>query len=234
MVESTLIRNLRRLMTEAGLNQKSLAKKAKLNETAIRDILKGKSKSPTHETLQKISVALGCTTPDLTGEVIPRRQKFALARPPEDVTQVQEVDALHGAGIGGEAPWITVPSGKKLTISEEVVRTNWGLPTEYLRSELHVPPDAAFILELRGDSMQPTLFSGDRVMANTKDKLPSPPGIFALWDGFGLTIKRLEILVDRDEPTVRLISDNPLHSPQERTLGEINIIGRIVWVARRI
>lgn len=45
-------------MKEAGLNQKSLAVKAGLNDTAVRDILKGRSKNPKLDTLHRLARAL--------------------------------------------------------------------------------------------------------------------------------------------------------------------------------
>ena len=54
-------------MLEAGFNQKSLARAAKLNETAVRDILKGRSKNPRIDTLEALSRVLGCNVSELRG-----------------------------------------------------------------------------------------------------------------------------------------------------------------------
>lgn len=50
--------NLESAMMDAGLNAKTLSLKARLNETAVRDILKGRSKSVTLRTVEKLSAAL--------------------------------------------------------------------------------------------------------------------------------------------------------------------------------
>lgn len=63
---------------------------------------------------------------------------------------------------------------------------------------------------------------------------PTLPGIFVLFDGLGLVAKRLEHVVNSDPPTVRIISDNPLYAPYERSAEEVNIIGRIRWFAREV
>lgn len=67
MAESYLQTELRRRMVEAGFNQKSLARKAGLNETAVRDILKGRSRNPRIDTLEAIARRLGCSVPQLRG-----------------------------------------------------------------------------------------------------------------------------------------------------------------------
>ncbi len=68
MTESNLIVQLRRRMQAAGYNQKSLARVAQLNETAVRDILKGRSKNPRIDTLEALARILGCSVTVLRGE----------------------------------------------------------------------------------------------------------------------------------------------------------------------
>lgn len=63
-----LVQNLTRLMKEKDFNQKSLALAAGLNETAVRDILKGKSLNPRLDTLQRLAAALRCHIWDITGD----------------------------------------------------------------------------------------------------------------------------------------------------------------------
>lgn len=59
--------NLERLMKARGFNMKSLSLAAKLNETAVRDILRGKVGSPTYKTLLKLSNTLNCAVEELVG-----------------------------------------------------------------------------------------------------------------------------------------------------------------------
>ena len=74
--------------------------------------------------------------------------------------------------------------------------------------------------------MEPRLFEGDRVFIDLRYTTPSPEGIFALWDGFGLVIKRLQIVRGSEPIRVRVISANPSYEPYEAALDEIRIIGR--------
>jgi transcriptional regulator with XRE-family HTH domain len=67
MAETMIRDELRRRMVAMGYNQKSLARAAQLNETAVRDILKGRSRNPRVDTLQAIAEVLGCTVNDLIG-----------------------------------------------------------------------------------------------------------------------------------------------------------------------
>jgi hypothetical protein len=61
-----------------------------------------------------------------------------------------------------------------------------------------------------------------------------PVRIFVLFAGLGLVAKRLEHVASADPPLVRIISDNPIYAPYERSAEEVNVIGRIRWFAREI
>lgn len=145
---------------------------------------------------------------------------------------VPEIDVRAGAGGGGLAVALAESTGEQ-EISNEITKGNWQLPADYLR-DLGIRPSRAFVVEVKGDSMSPTLESGDRVMVDMGDRAPSPPGVFALWDGLGLVVKRLDPILDGDEPRVAIISDNPKHRAYERTMDEINIVGRVVLRASRM
>jgi phage repressor protein C with HTH and peptisase S24 domain len=65
-------------------------------------------------------------------------------------------------------------------------------------------------------------------MVDVHDCLPSPPGVFLLWDGLGLVIKRVEYLSSTEPARVRITSDNPRYAPYDRALEEAHILGRVV------
>jgi hypothetical protein len=46
-----------------------------------------------------------------------------------------------------------------------------------------------------------------------------------LFDGLGLVAKRLENVANSDPPTMRIISDNPVYAPYERSAGETTSSG---------
>ncbi|MFD2205807.1 XRE family transcriptional regulator [Kiloniella antarctica] len=147
---------------------------------------------------------------------------------------VAEIAVRGGMGGGGEAGVAYSHDGHGGTAIADDVKGNWFMPSDYLRSELSVSPAAARIIEVQGDSMTPTLHSGDRVMIDTNDQRPSPPGIFALWDGIGVVVKRLEHVPNSEPALLRISSDNPNHAEYQRTFDEVNIIGRIIWYGRRV
>jgi len=90
------------------------------------------------------------------------------------------------------------------------------------------------IITIDGDSMEPLLSTGDRILIDTSQRVPVPPGIFVIWDGMGLVAKRVEHVPNSEPPKVVIKSVNPEYQTYERDAEEVNIIGRVIWAARRL
>lgn len=180
------------------------------------------------------SRAIGASPPEqMMPKERPETESRPVPAPAAARADIPELDARAGAGhaepgahdVGWEGAY---------DISAPAVLAVWALPADYLRFELRVPRGAVRLVEVIGDSMAPTLLPGDRIMVNTEDKRPSPPGVFALWDGLGVVVKRVEHIPNTDPLVYRISSDNPHHATYERTEEEVTIIGRIVWYGRRM
>jgi len=130
---------------------------------------------------------------------------------------------------------VQVAAGGGVVIDREYASAFWPMPQSYVRHFLGVGNPASLIMvEVQGDSMVPTLRPGDRVLVDTGRRIPSPPGVFVVWDGLGTVIKRLEHVHGSAPPTYRIISENPQHVAYERTAEESTVVGRVVWLARRL
>ena len=118
-------------------------------------------------------------------------------------------------------------------IIDEKPRQHFPVQADYLR---HVRLDNAdlIMIECEGDSMSPTLESGDFIMINRNDRNPARGGVFAIFDSDALVVKRIEKIPSTDPVRLRLISDNAHHSAYDVLADETNITGRVVWYARRI
>ena len=64
--------------------------------------------------------------------------------------------------------------------------------------------------------------------------MPVPPGIFVIWDGMGVVAKRVEHIPHSDPPKVVIQSVNPAYQTYEREAEEVSVIGRVIWLARRL
>ncbi len=129
---------------------------------------------------------------------------------------------------------VHVSAGGGALVTEENKRRDWPFATDYLRAELGLVKSRLAVVEVRGDSMEPTLSSGDRVLVNMTDRQVSQPGIFIIYDGDGTVVKRVEKIPGSSPPRIVLISDNPIHGRYEIGSDDVQIVGRVVWRAGRI
>ena len=133
----------------------------------------------------------------------------------EGLVLVRKVKLRLSAGITGYAADESVDDGQPLAY-----RSEWFRKRGY-------SPDELIAINIKGDSMEPSLSSGDTVVINTADKTRKHGELYAVnYDGEAV-VKRLI----RDIGRWFLASDNPdqrrFHR-QECTEGNCIIIGRIV------
>jgi DNA-binding transcriptional regulator YdaS (Cro superfamily) len=192
-----------------GKKKKDLAKKLGIDPAGVTKIIKG-DRDVSAQEMGEIRAFFGGERRDLA---------------PQKMEIIKQVDVRAGAGGGG------FPYFEDLgdMISGDVVSEEWGIPSKFVRNELRAQSSTnVMLVEIRGDSMFPTLSHGDRAFVDTSHKQPSPPGVYAVWDGFGLVAKRIEIIPLTEPVRVRLVSDNKNHREYEVTLDEANIVGRII------
>lgn len=83
------------------------------------------------------------------------------------------------------------------------------------------------LVTARGDSMEPTISSGDIVVVDVKDTDITQEGIFCFNYGSGVTIKRLQVIPFGLE----FISDNKLYNSfvlKGQEIESVKIIGRVI------
>lgn len=142
-----------------------------------------------------------------------------VAELPPGITMIEEVDLALGMGGGTFA---------ELAESKGFVpfKDDWlsGLHRG-ARSTLRVARG-------RGDSMQPTILDGDMVMIDMSQATVLDQDLIwaVFWGDLGM-IKRV-----RRQPggTYLLMSDNPAVSPITAVDGELHVLGRVIWIGRRM
>ena len=152
---------------------------------------------------------------------------------PRPESGILEIDVRAGLGGGGTTDGREVRHDGDY--ADPVKPEAWHFPARFMRDEVRASESQVIILETDGDSMEPTIGSGERIIVHTGMKTPSPDGIFALRDTFGNIIaKRLQVLRKGEPPRVLIISDNKAHATEEVGLDEITIVGRVLWGLKRL
>lgn len=138
----------------------------------------------------------------------------------EDVVMLPRLAVIASAGPGIENPF---PE----TIDQLPFPRRWLI-------ELSVPENAAYLLDIEGDSMEPTIRDGSICLLDTRFHAPRIEGIYALIDGKDVRIKR----IGRGwEGKIVLISDNERYESETLAAPEaeaLRIAGKIVWAGGKV
>jgi transcriptional regulator with XRE-family HTH domain len=106
---------------------------------------------------------------------------------------------------------------------------HWQFPESFVSEQLHTASAQLLVLEMNGDSMAPTILSGERVIIDSGHKNPIPDGLYAIRDAFeAAVVRRLQVLRSATPTRVKIISDNPNHASEEFPLSELDIVGKVV------
>ena len=137
---------------------------------------------------------------------------------PSDLVQVLNVSASAGFGE---------------IVESEYIVDRMAFPPGYLASITKAGPENLSIISVHGDSMVPTLYNNDLVMIDRSKRDLSFDGLFVIRDdGVGLLIKRVGRASQRGY--VMLIPDNKSYPTVERSREEIEVIGRVIWVGKKV
>lgn len=155
---------------------------------------------------------------------IPPQPKLALEPdiPPaiaDDVEMIREVDMRFAMGNGSHLE--DFPETGHMPFNRNMRRALTSSPAE-----------ALFVARGDGDSMQPTLINDDAVLIDTaQNRINQSDRIWALRIEDAGLIKRVRVL-----PKVgyELISDNPNIKPQIIAREDVHVVGRVIWVGRRV
>lgn len=151
---------------------------------------------------------------DKNGELVPQeRQGFAI---------IPRISGEMSAGGGWEGEADTV-------LDVFAFREDW------LRAHLQASPRDFFMANVHGESMEPTLRSGDLILVYTADSKMQYDAIYAFRMSGGLLVKRVQHVPGG---TVVLRSDNSAYTAVEldpATMAEdFQVLGRVVWFGREI
>lgn len=134
------------------------------------------------------------------------------------------------------AEWADVPrlplgasAGPGALPAEEIPSGRLRFSNRWLKGQ-GLEPAMLSVIEVEGDSMEPTLRDGDEILV---DRTPRPlrAGIHVIRLDDVLLVKRLE---SGPGGMVRVISDNVAYPRLERPVQDVELVGRVVWKGGRL
>ncbi|WP_010323653.1 XRE family transcriptional regulator [Marinobacterium stanieri] len=231
-MEDIISRNVAYLMSKQGLTQKELADAAGVSQPTIHKIVSGKTDNSRH--LWKVAKALGCEVEDLYSDGL---------RTLDEIRNSKEAKIKESAGIYQPASEVfevpvrnaEVSAGSGICVDHDrVVET---VPVSLSRlSAMGVDPHAAQIVNVNGESMDPTLMHGDQVMVNLAATRLLDGKVYAFEFEGETRVKRFSRRLDG---AWRIISDNtdknqyPDEVLANHNLDCIRIIGQVVGLTFR-
>jgi repressor LexA len=141
-------------------------------------------------------------------------------------------EAVLGGAPGAalvEVPYLAAraAAGRGIAADDRLLRTE-PFAARLLR-EAGVAPAQASMITAEGESMAPTILSGDRLLVDGAARTVRDGAIFVVRRADELSVKRLE----RAAGALRLVSDNPAFDPVLVPLAEVTVIGAVKLLLRR-
>lgn len=102
----------------------------------------------------------------------------------------------------------------------------------WIKQELGAKIEDLAVIRMVGDSMEPTLKTGDVLLLDAHAALHQGDGIYVIRRRERLQVKRLQFLADK----ILIRSDNPHWEPEEvdEDSPDFVLAGRVVWVGRKL
>ena len=127
-----------------------------------------------------------------------------------------------------------VSAGPGRSIDNETVLHRIAFREEWVRSVSSAPLDQLAVIEVDGDSMEPTLRQGDMVLVDFGQKRPQrKDGIYVIRTDGGLQVKRLQVEIAANK--ISILSDNKAYDTQRSVdPADIAVVGRVIWLGRQI
>lgn len=199
-----------------GLSQAQLASLTVSSYQLVSKWERGKVQ-PSYKKLIKICEALEIPVAELTGKT-----EIEEISDPGSYTYLPVYNVRGEAGPGEE-------------IEEEKIIDALAFKKSWINNELHAQRSDLFLIYMRGDSMEPTLHANDIILIDRRETGISREGIYVLRVDNSLLVKRLQRQLDG---SIDVISDNLLYKPMKLNLNspvnDLQIIGRVVWMGRRM
>lgn len=227
MTKTTLARNIAALRSHLGDKQALFAERIDTQQANISKWESG-STAPEGINLATLAELAGVTAREFRDE--PWSPPKANGHTPPAMT-AEDFAAELGLALIDE---IDLALGMGATYLDGNVEVKGRAPfrMEWLRGLYDGPIEALKVVTGRGDSMEPTIRDRDIVILDTSSRrLDEQDMIWAVSYGDLGMIRRLRRL---PSGVVLMSPDNPIVGPTEAHDGEMFIMGRVIWIGRRM
>lgn len=222
---------IKRAREALGMTQVVLAKAVGISQQAVMELESGRAKGTKHTA--KFARALGQDAMWIElgeGRIREPRKAARAAQkaidtprvpiPPDDYERVPVFD-IKAQSKGGALAHDAEP------IAYAIFALDW------LRGVTHSHISKLAVIQVAGDSMEPTLANGDRVLMDTAQTNLRREGLYVIGVEDTLMVKR--VTMHPRSKRVSLRSDNPRYETyNDLDPDRLSVAGRVVWIGRTL
>lgn len=219
---------LRQIVDNSGLSVSKFSEKTGISRATLYKWLDGATE-PSIDSVAKMSSALDIdagwlitgeggdpTTPSDENATLTNAQQFSIHTSSYTLVPFYDVSGAAGPGTYNEEP---------------TMNTSLAFQTDWIRSELGVNEKDLIVVKAQGYSMRPVIDDRDVLLVNKGVQQFADDAIYLLNMEGVLRVKRL---VARFDGSLDVISDNPQFPSERIARDEAHIIGRVVWIGKRV
>ncbi|MBB5697021.1 S24 family peptidase [Sphingomonas yantingensis] len=184
----------------------------KLRQQSISDFEQPEKAKRIPEWMRYVRMAFEEGEPNRDGDTEPRGE----------LVYIRQLDIRYALGPG-------------TVIDQHASATLIPFNLDFIRGLTHAPTEKLFIATGFGDSMEPVLLKHDLVLIDTNDtRLDLGDTLWALEYAEAGYIKRLRAVMRDGRRVLLILSANPDYPPEEADPNDVRIIGKVVWIARKM
>lgn len=215
--------NIQALREAKGWSRPELGRRMKTSGQQVERLEKSQRRL-THDWIDRAAGALGVDPATIISKDLP-----ATGRQP-DLLPTRAADA--GETVPLRTVDLDLAMGAGSNIDDYADESTIDFDANLLRTITRSPPERLFVARGVGDSMFPTLINEDMLVIDTLQRVLSLQDRLWAISLFGAgAVKRLRTVAKH---RVEVISDNPAHDNQEVSTQDLAIMGRVIWVGRRV
>lgn len=203
-----------------GFREKFLAA---LEESGLSVAEISRRSGVSYDVINKLKRRVGSSTTAENAEAL----MGALGSPTEPAGQAESIG-------GALVPVydVAASAGNGSHIESEDVLCNMAFDEGFLKKMTEAHPRDLAIIRVKGHSMEPTLLDDDHVLIDRTKTNLSYDGLFVIRFEDALHIKRIGRSATRGN--VLVISDHPAYRDLDMPKPDLDVIGRVLWVGRKM
>ena len=237
MEAADIITAIQEALNRQGTNPSRFAKEHGFSINAVRYILEGRP--PSSRRLAEVCDALGLEfyvglprAPSGSrldvGQLASELERLASEARRLAAEQREPPARIDQSSLYVSAPRYEVlaAAGPGAPVGDEVIKGYLGFNKKWLRDQ-QLTADKLAVIEVQGDSMEPTLHDADIVLLDMRPPDLRDGDIYTLRREDDLLVKRLR----RQGSNWLIVSDN-INYPMEPLDQSVSVVGRVVWLGR--